>query len=76
MKRPEPHYSGAMEEKIKQLESQIKELRDSLSDVMGLIDSGDLIRDTSKDHEPDYTQRMLVLVGKLKVATDLLTKTK
>jgi len=47
-------------------------LRTALRNVMGLIESGELVRDTSKDHERGWAMKQIVFVQKLKAASDAL----
>jgi hypothetical protein len=50
-----------------------RELEDSLRDLLGLIESGQLVRDTTRDHLPEYTMKALDVSMKISKAAGLLT---
>lgn len=51
-----------------------RELLDALRGIMRLIDGGELVRDISRDGEPDWSLRMICLVSTLKAASDAIAK--
>jgi hypothetical protein len=48
-----------------ELSSEIVRLRELLGKLFGLIESGKLVRDISKDHEPDWALKQIELVRTL-----------
>lgn len=48
-----------------------KELRDALTDMIAMIDEGLLVRDVSKDHDPDWALKQLAFLKRLKKAAAL-----
>lgn len=50
------------------------DLLEALVALFGLVESGALVRDTSKDFAPDYALRMLDLVATLKAAQSAIAK--
>lgn len=72
MNTPHPDTAIAMcreqEAKIERLEAVNAELLEALKGIFGLVESGDLVRDISKDHESDWALRQLPFIAKLKAA--------
>ncbi len=58
----------AARECIVELERENERLREALQGLYGLVKSGALVRDASKDHERDWAMRQLPFVAKLKAA--------
>jgi hypothetical protein len=54
-------------------ETRCDELEASLGDLLGLIESGQLVRDITHDHEPGYAMRALQLSMKIAKAASLIT---
>ena len=51
-----------------------EDLLEACEGLFGLVESGDLVRDTSKDHKSSWVVRGLVLIQKLKAAQDAIAK--
>lgn len=60
--------SEQMALELQQLRAQNAALRKALRDLMGLVDSGVLVRDISKDAESGWSLKVLDLVQKLQAA--------
>jgi len=52
------------------------EMLTALEVLVELIDSGQLVRDISRDHEPGFAMKMLKFVPKIKQAVDAIAKAK
>ena len=57
---------------LDQASTKIAELTEALRGLTQLVDADVLVRDTSKDHEPDWAIKQLKLVGALQVAYAVL----
>ena len=67
--------SGAVEERANaQLIAAAPDMLEALEIVFELIDSGQLVRDISKDHESDFSLKMLKFVPKLQLINKAITK--
>ena len=62
------------DQQISNLLDQNAELLEALKEVVNLIDSGELVRDTSKDANPDYHNRMVHFTMKLSKAVQAIKK--
>lgn len=51
----------------------LKVAAEALTDLIAMIDEGELVRDISKDHESDYHLRMVKLVSRLQRNGEALT---
>jgi len=61
---------------IEKLQNENKRLSKSLEWVLEMFDKGIIIRNTSKDAEPDYAIRMLDFVTQLKLAKNIVDDAK
>ena len=59
---------------LDRLRAEVDRLRAALRGLMMMIENGYLVRDTSKDGEPDYVVRMIPLVKVLAEAEAALAK--
>ena len=60
-------------QRIQELEGENERLREALAGLYGLVESGDLVRDISKDHETDWALKQLPFVAKLSAAQKALS---
>ena len=68
---PEKAYSLAIDLAL-DLERKLVEAREAIKDLFAMMDEHLLIRDTSKDADPDYHMRQLKFVGRLAKAQKAL----
>jgi hypothetical protein len=54
------------------LQRENKELKEALRDLFSMMEEGFLVRDISKDHEPNWVFKMMSFVSRLKKAQDLI----
>ena len=67
--------SSQYDETCRTMAAEILSLRKSLTAIMELINTGKLVRDISRDSEPDWALQQIVLIRTLASAQAALAKT-
>ena len=68
----EKEMAHRLSKEVMGLKEENAKLKTALKDLFKMIDDGELVRNTTRDHEPDWARRQMNFVMSLKFAKEAI----